>query len=97
MPAEVQPECTDRRRLGIRVFLLQIDGEAAGLDDPAVWPAGSHPLELGANGQSWRWSCERLALPAGTRLVVIDTCAQPPVYGLQPADATVTRLQGVVC
>jgi len=57
-----------------------------------VWPVGSHPLERGANGQQWRWTRERLALPAGTRLVVIDTCPQPPVYGMQPADATVTPL-----
>jgi hypothetical protein len=78
------------------VFDLQIDGEAVGLDDAAVWPVGSHPLERGANGQPWRWTRERLALPAGTRLVVIDTCPQPPVYGTQPADAIVTRLQGFV-
>jgi len=96
VPAEVEPECQDRRTLGIRVFRLQIDGEAVGLDDPAMWPAGSHPLERGANGQQWRWTRDRLALPAGTRLVVIDTCPQPPVYGMQPADATVTRRQGVV-
>jgi len=93
VPAEVEPECQDRRRLGIRVFNLQIDGEAVGLDDPAVWPVGSHPLERGANGHAWRWTRERLALPAGTRLVVIDTCPESQVYGMQPADATVTRLQ----
>jgi hypothetical protein len=96
VPAEVQTECTDRRTLGIRVFGLQIDGEAVGLDDPAVWPVGSHPLERGANGQSWRWTRERLALPAGTRLVVIDTCPESQVYLMQPADGTVTRLQGIV-
>jgi len=96
VPAEVEPECQDRRTLGIRVFNLQIDGEAVGLDDAAVWPAGSHPLERGANGQCWRWTRERLALPPGTRLVVLDTCPQPPVYGMQPADASITRLQGVV-
>jgi len=93
VPAEVEPECADRRTLGVRVFRLQIDGEAVSLDDPAVWPVGSHPLERGANGQVWRWSRERLALPAGTRLVVIDTCPQPAVYGMQPVDAAVTRLQ----
>jgi len=96
VPAQVEPGCQDRRRLGVRVFDLQIDGEAVGLDDTAVWPVGSHPLERGANGQMWRWTRERLALPAGTQLVVIDTCPQPPVYGMQPADATVTRLQGFV-
>jgi len=95
VPAQVAPGCADRRTLGIRVLGLQIDGEAVGLDDPAVWPVGSHPLERGANGQCWRWTRERLALPAGTRLVVIDTCAQPPVYGMQPADTTVARLQGL--
>jgi hypothetical protein len=96
VPAEAQPECADRRRLGIRVFNLQIDGEAVDLDDPAVWPLGSHPLERGANGRCWRWTRERLALPAGTRLVVIDTCPESQVYLMQPADGTVTRLQGIV-
>jgi len=96
VPAEVEPECADRRRLGIRVFGLQIDGEAVALDDPAVWPVGSHPVERGANGQAWRWTREQLALPAGTRLVVIDTCPQPPVYCTTPAPAAVvTAVQAV--
>jgi len=89
VPAQVEPGFTDRRTLGIRVFRLQIDGEAVGLDDPAVWPVGTHPLERGSNGQAWRWTRERLALPAGARLVVIDTCPQPPVYSITPARAVV--------
>jgi hypothetical protein len=87
VPAQVQPGSEDRRTLGIQVFRVQIDGEEVGLDHPEVWAAGSHPLERGADGQRWRWTRESLALPAGTRLVVFDTCPQPPVYCITPAHA----------
>jgi hypothetical protein len=91
VPAQVEPQCEDRRTLGIRVFRMQVDGEEVGLDHPEAWAAGSHPLERGADGQPWRWTRDRLPMPAGTRLVVIDTCPQPPVYGIKPAHAIVAE------
>ncbi len=50
VPAQVMPEATDPRRLGIALRRLWIDGREAALDSPALH-AGWHRPEPG-----WRWT-----------------------------------------
>ena len=71
-PAHMNPESDDDRALGICVGRLQIDGTELPLDDPAAFERGWHALETDADLR-WRWTTERLPLPSGTRLLVIDT------------------------
>jgi len=71
-PAHVNPASADQRSLGICVSRLQVDGADLALDDEAVFSAGWHALERKPTGHHWRWSKDRVPLPANTRLVVID-------------------------
>jgi hypothetical protein len=88
-PAHIYPESTDRRELGIAVARLQLDGVEVALEDEAAFVHGWHPLERNEEGLSWRWSQERMGLPAGTRLVIIDLCHQGPHYWAQPANTAI--------
>ncbi len=94
IPAQVTADNTDPRSLGLCVFRLQIDGEVA-LDDEAKFRSGWHRLECCTNGRLRRWSRDRIPLPAGTRLLVIDMHRQNPVYWLNPAVAAVAEAQRI--
>jgi VCBS repeat-containing protein len=83
-PAHIDPNSTDTRNtIGFCVLRLQIDGDVA-LDDEAQFRRGWSGLEH-ENGRQHRWSRDRMPLPAGTRLVVIDLQHQDPVYWREPA------------
>jgi hypothetical protein len=91
IPAHVTRENPDTRSLGIDVVHLQIDGEVA-LDDETPFGCGWHALERDTEGRKHRWSRARVPLPAGTRLVVIDTWRQNSVYW-QGCDASAAVAQ----
>jgi hypothetical protein len=92
-PAQITPASDDVRSLGICVSRVQLDGAEVALTDEAAFALGWHPLELNSKGKSWRWSQDRMRLPAGTRLVVIDLCHQGPHYWAAPR-STVIALFG---
>jgi hypothetical protein len=52
--AHVMPGLEDRRRLGVAVTELRLDGEALALDDVA-FGQGFHPVEQ-HDGEGWRWT-----------------------------------------
>jgi hypothetical protein len=89
IPAHINPENTDQRSLGICVSRLQLDGAEVALEDEVALLHGWHPLERNAQGESWRWSQERMGLPAGTRLVIIDRCHEGRHYWAEPANAAI--------
>lgn len=80
VPAQVRPASIDRRALGLCVRRLQIDGVDVPLDEATAFARGWHELECHPDaGFQMRWSQERVPLPAGTRLVVIE-CGGPGFY-----------------
>jgi hypothetical protein len=95
IPAQITPENTDARSLGLDVLRLQIDGEVVALDDEAQFSSGWNGLECYENGRQHRWSRDRMPCPPGTRLVVIDMHRQNPVYWLNPAVAAVAEAQRI--
>ena len=79
VPAEVLPASADRRVLGVCVGRLQIDGADLALDQAGHFTGGWHPFEHHENDTRLRWTDGATPLPAGCRLVVIDT-AGPGYY-----------------
>jgi hypothetical protein len=94
-PAQMNPSNDDVRVLGICVQRLQLDGAEVALEDEAAFAQGWHALERSGSpqGQPWRWSQDRMPLPVGTRLLVIDLCHQGSHYWTRPA-STVVALFG---
>ena len=70
VPAEMRPDSTDRRRLGVAVSRLVYGGEAIALTDPRLG-AGWHAAEIGG---AWRWTdgAAELALPGGQRVLDVE-------------------------
>ena len=91
VPAHITPDNTDTRSLGLDVLRMQIDGEVVALDDEAQFSSGWNGLECYENGRQHRWSRDRMPLPAGARLVVIDMHHQNPVYWRESAVAAVAE------
>jgi hypothetical protein len=91
IPAHITAENGDQRSLGFCVARLQLDDAEVALEDEAQFLHGWHPLERNAQGESWRWSQERMELAANTRLVVIDLCHQGR-YWTQPQDQIVAMV-----
>jgi hypothetical protein len=84
VPAHFDPASTDMRSLGVRVRRLQLDGSEVALHDETSFASGWHALERGADGNQWRWSHDRVGLPAGTRLIVIDAAAEGHYWAERP-------------
>jgi hypothetical protein len=61
--AHVMPGMTDRRRLGVAVSALRVNGEAMALDG-AAFGAGFHALETHGD-TAWRWTDGESALALG--------------------------------
>lgn len=89
IPAHLDPVTDDQRSLGICVGRLQFDGAEIALDNDEAFALGWHGIEGNPEGHSWRWSCDRTPLPAGTRLVVIDI-AGPSHYWAKSTSTVVT-------
>jgi hypothetical protein len=89
-PAHIDPDSTDTRSLGLDVFRVQIDHEVA-LNDETRLSEGWHGLE---QGFKHRWTRDRMPLPSGTRLVVIDLHPQGAVYWREPAAAVAQAHRG---
>ena len=70
VPAHTDPASGDQRVLGVCVGRLQIDGEEIDLGDEALFAEGWHGLESWGGGQ--RWTEGDAALPAGSRLLMLD-------------------------
>ncbi len=62
VPADMFPQCDDRRRLGVAVTALWIDGEAVPLDDPRL-TGGWQPAE---SGLRWTDGYASIAAPGGS-------------------------------
>ncbi len=79
VPAELDPESADQRRLGARLGGVVASGRMVPLDSPA-FGAGFYPPE-GTNGRRWRWTdgTGELTLPLGA--TVLDLLA----LGTHPA------------
>jgi hypothetical protein len=90
-PAQMNPSNDDVRSLGICVERLQVDGAEVALEDEAAFAQGWYAIEHSSSrqGQPWRWSQNRMPLPAGTRLLVIDLCHQGAHYWSKPASRVV--------
>jgi hypothetical protein len=90
-PAQMNPSSDDVRSLGICVERLQLDGADMALADEAAFAEAWHPLERSSSrqGQPWRWSQDRMPLPVGTRLLVIDLCHQGAHYWMKPASTLI--------
>jgi len=70
VPIEFNPECPDRRRLGVAVRRVVVDGRVLDLDD-AAFAEGWHPPESGAAG-AWRWTDGAAVLRcAGAEMVTL--------------------------
>jgi hypothetical protein len=70
-PRHTVPDSSDSRRLGVSVERLQLNGGDVPLQDEALQSTGWHGFESN-DSSSWRWSSDRVTLPSGTRLVVLD-------------------------
>ena len=70
IPAERDPTRSDRRRLGIPIAAVIVDGRSLDLDDPA-FATGFHPPE-GHGGRRWRWTdgAASLNLPQGAAVTL---------------------------
>jgi len=79
VPAEVQPEGSDARRLGVAVSHLWLDGTAIALDDARL-EAGWHTPEA-----AWRWTdgAARLQVRGARELAVVVGMTQ--AYWAAPA------------
>jgi hypothetical protein len=98
VPAEVQPASGDRRVLGVCVGRLQIDGEDLALDQDELFSSGWHGFE---HKEKLRWTQGATPLPAGCRLVVIDTAGRGHYWPGRPNNVVplfgatgVTRVAG---
>jgi hypothetical protein len=92
VPAHTLAASGDQRGLGLCVSRLQIDGSDVPLADEAAFAMGWHEFEGNVDGPRWRWSRDRVPLPACTRLIVIDLAGKGQ-YWAKPAN-TVTAQFG---
>jgi hypothetical protein len=76
VPAHIDARSRDVRALGICVGRLQLDGADVPLDDGAVFATGWHAVERPSTEVQHRWTFDRVPIPAGTRLVVIDVASR---------------------
>jgi hypothetical protein len=91
VPAHTEANSRDPRTLGICVGRLQLDGLEVDLGDAAICSEGWHKLETYSNGHRHRWTRERVPLPAGTRLVVIDIASNSYSWE-KPAPTALARV-----
>jgi hypothetical protein len=88
-PAHINAASGDRRRLGVCVSGLQIDGIDLSLDDAAAFAHGWHDLEVYSQ-HAQRWSQESAPLPDGARLVVIKLAGRRHCWAQPRAQAALT-------
>jgi hypothetical protein len=69
---------------------LQLDGSDRALDDATAFSEGWHALEQQGSHRQ-RWSRDRMPLPAGARLIVIDIASRSYCWA-QHATAAVALL-----
>jgi hypothetical protein len=72
VPAHIDPVSGDRRRLGLCVCRWQLDGVDFDLEGNENFADGWHELESDSHGHHMRWSRDRIPLPTGTRLLVLE-------------------------
>ena len=94
IPAELDPDSTDRRRLGVAIEGIVLDGRVVALDDPRLG-AGFHGVER-EGGLTWRWTDgdAELAIPAcggrasGPRVLDLLICALGRSWRYPPPELT---------
>lgn len=72
VPSRVIPSSQDARALGVCVGRLRIDGVEWPLDATPLFHSGWHALERCPSGATHRWTQSCVALPAGTRSLILD-------------------------
>jgi hypothetical protein len=92
IPAHVLPGSGDRRRLGVCVGRLQLDGTTIPLDAPEMFGEGWHDAEAWNGAPAHRWTTGRARLPPMTRLVVLDLAG--PGHYWAPLAANLVSLFG---
>jgi hypothetical protein len=91
VPSQMVPESDDDRSLGLCLGRLQLDGTDIALEDEEAFVRDCwHPIESDADGTR-RWSRDRVTLPGGTRLIVIDL-AVPSYRWREPERDLAVRL-----
>jgi len=90
VPAHMNPASDDQRSLGLCINHWQVNSDVMALQDQTHFDAGWHGLESAPDGQQWRWSKERIPLPAQTRLLVIGICGRG-CYWAESANAAAQR------
>jgi hypothetical protein len=91
VPAQVQDDSDDHRRLGVAVSRILLDGAPIPLTDARLG-AGWHALECGAGGAQWRWTDGDAALalsPGGVLEIAVSMTGR---YWLESAGAFASRI-----
>jgi len=92
VPAHAELANPDRRRLGLCVGRLQIDGDEMALDDATLGDAGWHEAERRDDHIDRRWTRGAAPLPAGARLVIVDL-AGDGYYWREPRPCVVAGVE----
>jgi len=92
VPTRIDAASGDKRRLGVCVSRLQIDGVDVPLDDSRAFERGWHELEACSPEHRQRWSREWAALPDATRLVLIELAGRSFCWAQAPHSAVKPRL-----
>jgi len=87
VPAQCRPASQDGRTLGLCVARLQLDGLDLLLEDDGVSADGWSRFERFAAGAAQRWTTGDTPLPAGTRLIVIDSAGPGHYWATEEAPA----------
>jgi hypothetical protein len=89
VPAEVDPASNDRRRLGIALTEIMLDGKLVPLES-VIAPADIHrraPREVA----TWTRGAARLSLPKGTKTITLLIAASPRLWQDSRQSSVVSR------
>jgi hypothetical protein len=81
VPATVDPVSNDRRRLGLNLTGVAIDGASLPLD-AVLHPASLHPGDHG-DLHAWTHAAIRLRIPPGARSLTLKTAGRPKAWALR--------------
>jgi hypothetical protein len=93
VPAHIDATSGDTRALGICVGRMQIDGTDLSLTDASAFQHGWHQVEVYESHQQ-RWTTDRVPLPAGTRLLIVDTLSRSYCWTQPESSGSVVALFG---
>ena len=88
VPAHTVADSSDARKLGLCVGRLQVDGREVALDGDKSCASGWSDCEFADRHFRRRWTTGAAALPAGSRVVIVDLTGFGS-YWRRPADPMV--------